>query len=362
MPFKTEPDSYASLLIAAIGVWSACVGVTSSALGQGAGITELPARFVEPTYYDEVVFSPDGKHLVLVNHDGGLAKLCDMTSGKAEALANPYGHTSRGTSVAYSGDGRLLAIAYEDRGIVVWNIDERKELSRIVLTALAVRGMVFIDGQRNLSAVSVSRPRNALEILMTKPGDVLAVRWDISSGKQRRTADFGPDRMFVALSADGRHAVFENKLLEPAVFDLITGAKAFDLKLGGSWVFTRDGSALVACEKNRLSLRAVPSGKELKHYDVTDEFILGSELLPSVSSDGKLLAVPSYPSGNVASVISLYTGKIVGQVECGPRLTICHFARLSPDGRTLATQTGAINAEDKPVEPALKLWRLPALR
>ena len=93
------------------------------------------------------------KTLVLVKRDGGVVRLCDLTTGKAETLASPYGARSSGTMVAYSRDGLLLAAAYSDHGIVIWDIGTRKERNRIALEREWVDDMVFIDGNRSLFAL-----------------------------------------------------------------------------------------------------------------------------------------------------------------------------------------------------------------
>ncbi len=79
----------------------------------------------------------------------------------------------------------------------------------------------------------------------------------------------------------------------------------------------------------------------------------------AISSCAKLLAVGRYPNFNLASIISIETGKVLGTVECGPNLQECHQLCLAADGRTLVTQTSASDLRDRSVEPWLKICAFP---
>ncbi len=67
-----------------------------------------------------------------------------------------------------------------------------------------------------------------------------------------------------------------------------------------------------------------------------------------------------FPNSHLASLISLESGSILDTVECGPVESICKLIRLSPDGHSLATLTEAVNGKDQPVDPVLRLWKIPA--
>ncbi len=327
-------------------------GCDRSALAQSQGtrISEFPARFAERAYYSQMVFSPDGKTLVQVNHEG-VVKLRDMRTGRAEVLPDPYKGKQWVDAVAYSKDGQLLAVARASRDLVLWDVAAKKVRSRLPLDGTGVHRMVFMEGDQTLSM-----------LLGTQKGKYLAERWNVASGARRGTVDLGsiiPEVM----APDGRYAILRAYLQANwdgyAVFDLAKGARCFDLKPGG-WVFSRDGSILISCEENGLWLRQVPSGKVLKHFDPSPPFSLGYTPRPSVSDDGKLLAVALHPHPNLVSLISLESGKLLDQLEGGPPLTICDLGLLSPDGRILATRTEGVNQKDQGVDPLLKLWTLPA--
>lgn len=339
---------YKVLVVLSSLVSSGGCGPLSSARGQDAKITEFPAGFVDPAYCEDIVFAPNGRAVVLIKPEGAV-KICDLITGGVETLPNPYKARPRGSKVAFSKEGQVLAVAYGPHGIVIWDMIAKREIGRIPLKRVAVEDLVLIDNDRTL-----------LALVSTSEYDLLVNRWEVRSGELRDTVNLGKTPVLKVLSPDGRHAIFRLPIIEYAVFDLASGLKCFDLKPGGGWVFSHDGSKLISCEDSRLSIREVHSGKELMRFRASPEFSGGYPPLPSVSSDGKLLAVQGYPDSHVASVISLETGKHLGRVECGPPLSLCNVVRLSPDGRTMATQTNGVDAHDQPVKPILKLWKLPA--
>ena len=78
-----------------------------------------------------VAFSPDGKRLAVGS--GGTVKISDALSGQ-ELLAL-WGHTAGVTSVAFSPDGKRLATGSYDGTVQVWdatlpaNVSEKNELA-----------------------------------------------------------------------------------------------------------------------------------------------------------------------------------------------------------------------------------------
>ncbi len=69
-----------------------------------------------------VAFSPEGKRLALASFDGTV-KMWDATSG--QEMLTLKGHTSVVRSVAFSADGKRLASASEDGTVKVWDATPR---------------------------------------------------------------------------------------------------------------------------------------------------------------------------------------------------------------------------------------------
>lgn len=351
----------------------ALVFLAAGGCGRGVGVTPFPAGVVDQRLSGDMALSPDGRTLAVADVDGALV-LCDLTTGKAEDVPSPFPQKKETgvdwyNHVVYSRHGRLLAVAYEGRAIVVREIPSAKETVRIPLEGDGVNAMAFVDDDRTLLGMLMTTAKDApAEPWGDRPLKYMAVRWDASSGERLSIADFGTQVRFEALSPDGRYAVLavDTKPGVPFrrgyhVFDLSTGAKLFQVggtdvdpdwvDLAGSWVFSSDGSTLVWTNQKGISIRDVPSGKERKHFHTRP---MGSTDGATLSSDGRLLAVRS---GRTVSLFSTETGKLLNEVECHDSAD-CRAVRLSPDGRILATQSASINGKDQPVAPLLKLWKI----
>jgi WD40 repeat protein len=348
-------------------------GCSRGASGGGAKVTALPAGIVDQNLYGDMAFSPDGKTLAVANHDG-VVKLCDLTSGSAESLNSPFPRRNDGfdfhNKIVYAKSGQFLAVAYAERAIVVRDVPGKKEKVCMPLAGDGVHSMAFTDGVRTLLALMMTSAKDARPV----PNDwrslrYLAVRFEVSSGKRMNTVDFGKYCRFEALSPEGRYAVLD-VTSEPGVpfetdyhvFDVDTGKKLFQVGgmnidpywsvLAGAWVFSADGSRLFTCNQRGISIREVPSGKVLKHFEAPD---IGVPAGASLSADGRLLAVIS---GRNVSLFNAQTGQLLGEVECHESAS-CKAAAISPDSRTMATWSGLINGQERWVQPVLTLWKIP---
>ena len=261
--------------------------VLGTACVRQAKLTPFPAGMADAHLDGDMAFSPDGKTLAVANYDG-VVKLLDVATGKAQDLPSPFPYAEGPDSynnVVYSKGGQLLAVAYEQRAIVVRDVPGRKEKVRIPLEGAGVHSMAFTDGDRVLVALLMSFTEERPRPDGRRPLTWLAVRWDVSSGKRQSIVDFGWYCDFKVLSPDGRYAVAEFTTKPGTlpnedryqVIGLATGAKLFQVGgmdfdpdwglLAGSWVFSGDGSTQVTCNQRGLLIREVPSGRELKHID-----------------------------------------------------------------------------------------------
>jgi WD40 repeat protein len=347
--------------------------LAQNSTGESDQATAIPAGLADQRLHGDMAFSPDGQTLAVANYDG-VVKVCNVTTGNVVDLPSPYPDKKGAdwsNNVAYSKHGQCLAVAYDQRAVVVRDIPGLKEKVRIDLEKASVHSMAFTDGDHTLLGLLLTFATDA----PPEPGGgrrlkYLAVRWDISSGKRLSALDLGSYCRFEVLSSDGRFAVV-NLRSKPGttpfvdsydVVDLATGAKLFQVGgfgvdpdwgvLAGSWAFSADGSTLVTCNQRGLLIREVPSGKKLRHFD-KDSFVTTNA---SLSADGKLLAVNS----GCVLLFNAETGRQLGAVSCGGDDAGCDSVLISRDGHALATQRETVGWRDQSVMPLLKVWRIPA--
>jgi len=77
---------------------------------------------------EDVAFSPDGKTLALASYEGTV-QLWDVASGKL--LETRTGHSGGVEAVVFSPDGRTLASGGSDRTVRLWNVETRRELMQL---------------------------------------------------------------------------------------------------------------------------------------------------------------------------------------------------------------------------------------
>ena len=77
---------------------------------------------------EDVAFSPDGKTLAMASHEGTV-QLWDVATGKL--LETLKGHSSAVQAVAFSPDGRTLASGSTDQTVRLWNVETRRELMQL---------------------------------------------------------------------------------------------------------------------------------------------------------------------------------------------------------------------------------------
>ena len=77
---------------------------------------------------EDVAFSPDGKTLALASREGTV-QLWDVATGKL--LETLKGHSSAVMAVAFSPDGRTLASGSSDQTVRLWNVETRRELMQL---------------------------------------------------------------------------------------------------------------------------------------------------------------------------------------------------------------------------------------
>src|SRR5207249_9404440 len=101
----------------------------------------------EPLPVRSVAYSHDGKLLALGLFDK-TAKIVDAATGGL--LATLAGHTGGVNAVAFSPDGKMLATASLDQTVKFWDVSSRKELKTLAGHKNSVLHLVFSPDGKTL--------------------------------------------------------------------------------------------------------------------------------------------------------------------------------------------------------------------
>jgi WD40 repeat protein len=322
-----------------------------------------------PGHTDEVqraVFSADGRTLATCSKDRTVQLWDVATWSRAACLRD--GHELTITSVAFSPDGKLLASAGRDHRIVLWDLPQGRLVRSWKAHVEVVYDVVFTPDSRAL-------------VSLGKEGGV-AKLWDLATGTVAHFSGCRPDLVSVALSPDGKmlaaggyaHAVSLWSTVDPAAprtdlpVSFSVRALTFSpsgsqlVATGGSGMFSvwdvgavsRDarpvrtirwdggnGRAIVFARRGELLVTASEEDGSVQLWDPSR--LGGCGAIPSLP--GKLLYVALSPDGRVASahltgelcLLDVATNRIERTIAAaGP-----NCVAFSPDGRTVATTSGA---------------------
>jgi tRNA A-37 threonylcarbamoyl transferase component Bud32 len=115
---------------------------------------------------DRVAVSPDGQRVALANKGTNSVSIWDANTGRI--LLKLAGHTHRVNSVAFSGDGRLLASGSTDRTARIWDATTGGLLQTLGGHKYTVRRVAFSHDGRRLASLGY---------------DYTVIVWDITTGQ-----------------------------------------------------------------------------------------------------------------------------------------------------------------------------------
>jgi WD40 repeat protein len=259
-----------------------------------------------------VAFSPDGKMALSGSDDGSLI-LWEVASG--EILRRFEGHTEGVTRVAFSPDGEMALSGSYDNSLILWDVASGEAIRRFEGHIDWITGLAFQSDERTVLSTSY---------------DMTLRQWDLKTGQELRQKFSPANADDLALSPDGRLAVFD-WMQEVRLWDISNWREAGRL-LG----HTRDVWAIAVSPDGRLALSGGEDG-ELRLWNIGEQGEL--RRLPydgtpfdavAVSHDGRRLLAGDYP-GN-ALVYDLESGELVqrlpGDISVSP-----NAVAFSPDDR-----------------------------
>jgi RNA polymerase sigma factor (sigma-70 family) len=272
-----------------------------------------------------VALTPDGK--TLAAGDNGQIFLWETATGKEKRRL-----TFLAYSLAFSPDGKVLAVGGREGPIGLWDAATGKELHRLRGHPGQVNSLAFSsDGKRLLSG---GLGKNVL-------------LWDASTGEEIRSFRVDPERVnSVALSHDGKMVAAGSQDRFLYLWDAATGKVLQHIQAvnKNQWVFSvafspDDKTLAILDSSGPIRLWDVATGKEKKQF-VGHTLGFGRVLF---SADGKFLLSGCYDK--TIRIWNVATGKEV-RTFGGHHGTV-EAVVYSPDGKMLATR-----GEDR----TIRLW------
>lgn len=287
-----------------------------------------------------VAFSPDGNTLAVGSQDyenaeqtalgGGVAKLFDVATGsELRVLKSGSGDV---TTVAFSGDGKILAAGSRDTRINLWNVATGSLLhslgERPAVPAKPGQPVMMVVSFAFVNSIALSRDGKTL---VSGAFDNSISLWDVASGTRRgylkghsssvNTVAFSPDGKTIA-SGSGDHTI--------RLWDVATDSELRTLRghsAPTSAAFSADGKTIEDF-----------GGKKTKLWDVSTGTMQAVErpdpvYSDKVSLDRKMLA---RISDNSIKLIEVSSGKEMRTIK--PHSNV-YSVIFSPNGRILATSS-----------------------
>jgi serine/threonine protein kinase len=270
--------------------------------------------------------TPDGKTLVSGSLDG-MVKVWDVAAGRQRK--GYAGLAPNVTAIAVAPDGASFATASNTGTARLWETETGKALAgmRAPPGLIANLALAYSPDGRTLAVAGGER---------FKTGELLL--WDWQVGKERATVEPFKSRLWcVAFSPDGQNLAVGGGDGMVTVLGVESGRpRAFFPH--GAYVrgvaFSPDGSRLAAAygDKGRLSLYEWQRGQQLAEFQAPGDKLV---LAPTFGPDGKSLLTPYLEGTALLWDVSALPPRIVATLNSGAKQG--GIVLFFPDGSTVAT-------------------------
>jgi WD40 repeat protein len=276
-----------------------------------------------------IAFSPNGK-LLAIGDTNGEIRLWQVKNAKQ--MLSLKGHESWVWSISFSPDGQTLASSSQDCTVKLWDIRTGQCLTTLQGGNSIVRSVELSpDGQ----------------VLASGHGDATVRLWEVLTGTCLRTLQ-GHDRSVwsVSFNPDGQTLASGSDDQTVKLWDVHTGECLKTLSGHLSWVwsvsFSLDGQTLASGSDDRtIKLWDVPTGACLKTLQGHHHSVRSVEF----SHDGQTLASGS--DDRTVRLWNAHTGQCLKTLQ-GHNSGVWSVS-LNPDGQTLASSTGGD-------DPVVRFW------
>jgi WD40 repeat protein len=279
-----------------------------------------------------VAFSPDGKSLAVAA--GPKVALCDVPGYRTRHLLT-WANFDAFPSIAFSPDGKMLAVgtgrsSRDAAPIYIWDTKTGEKIGQLEGYKASVSSVSFsVDGK---SLVSIGRGRGI--------GEGRSIRlWDLSTQRTVKQFDRGLRHLFYA--PGGKNLVSAADDGTVRIWDPGSGKELFKVVVPerhGSHrpTFSADGKLMATWSNSTVHLWSVPTGKELLPLHGHIDEVLALTFTP----DGKGLL------SRASSRYSLWDWREAKELRRYPKpapsgnnMLPGHMLAVSPDGTLLAVDT-----------------------
>jgi WD40 repeat protein len=290
-----------------------------------------------------VAFSPDGKLLATTTHpsagDNNAVRLWDVASGKEVCCLGKY--RRGGGTVLFSPDGKTLVVHGTDNGIDLWDVATRK-LRLSIKTKRGVAWAFAVSADSKLLAAGGLAER--------------ATIWDLRTGKQLTW--IGPEYepgcsgraitfTCLAFSPDGKTLAASSIGGPVTIWDAATGKELHVLrkhKKQATFVaFAPDGKTLYSLGEDRLLISWDPAtGKARRVIDLSKQKGFWTKRA-ALAVDGRTLAIQG---DNQICLFDITSGKYWPGLSWDYQASFHTCLAFSPDGKLVASGAGGQRGQD----------------
>jgi WD40 repeat protein/serine/threonine protein kinase len=284
----------------------------------------------EPVW--RVAFSPDGRRLASL--DKRMLRIWDATTG-AELRALLCSDPNYQYGLAYSPDGRHVAVTMQKQGVLIWDVETGAKVQAFHGHTSAVKNVAYSPDGKLLAS-------GAGDLVRNEPGEVKV--WEAATGREVFHLRGHTDPIYgVAFSPDGRRLVSASQDHTLKIWDTSTGQEALTIRAHKDTVravaFSRDGWRLASASADGTIKvwDATPWVEDKPDHEIRTLTGTGASLFSvAFHRDGRQVAAAS-DNERIAVWDSLTGEPLPGQ----PFSTVSAIftAAYSPDGSLLATGT-----------------------